>query len=64
MSIQFLTRNLRRVASLRGFSSASISEKSEITDKSQDNNKKAKQAKGSKSLDRKPIQLIFVNFRF
>ncbi|XP_055325601.1 FAST kinase domain-containing protein 4 [Sitodiplosis mosellana] len=51
MSMQFLTRNLRlRVASLRGFSSATVTEKSEIADKTQ-NTAKQTQSKPSRSLD-------------
>lgn len=52
MSIQLLKRNLRRVASLRGFSSATVSEKPEIVDKTLNNSKQIR-AKSSKSVDSK-----------
>lgn len=57
MSIQFLTRNLRRIASLRGFSSASVTEKSVITEKTE-NNTKQTQSKTSKSFDRKYLLCV------
>lgn len=60
MSIQFLTRNLRRVASLRGFSSATVTEKSEIVEKSQNTVKQKQTNKSSRSLDSKHLKCCFI----
>lgn len=63
MSIQFLTRNLRRVASLRGFSSATVSEKPDLIDKTQ-NSIKQTRAKSSKSIDSMCDQIMFLFVQF
>lgn len=47
MSIQILTRNLRRVASLRGFSYATISKKPDVKENTE---KKTKNSKSTASM--------------
>lgn len=56
MSIQLLTRNWRRVASLRGFSSVTIKEKSEINEKIEDTDKRTNSKPNS--LNRKHSQCV------
>lgn len=51
LSIQFITRNLRRAASLRGFSSASVSEKSVIADKSKKVGTQSQKSKACKQIE-------------